>query len=331
MTIQIEDLVRVNGNVIDLPFQIYATSGVAFPAFMAAGHIEGIAKSLTQTKHLLQKLIPDVDFGENLVLLDTVRPGGSKFWDWTFRLTLGSDEEANATADKIREWLKMHPVALGVISVAVILSVGGIYLANRYIDASQQGDVIQHSKNILKDVSLELNMDGPVFIELAQASCPPSTTLMKTAATILSPVKETGGALKIGGKEEGINIPKEMIQKIPSPDQIVDDEDLIPVPFTAISACVVQSSMEHTDQIWKLKLPDENPFSKRSIKTILDVEQGVTPAQLMWKQHVVVDLIIYCKSKKASLTAKHLVVTKVYTEEEIKALNQETEEINDSI
>lgn len=317
----VNEMIRVNGNVIEMPFQFYTSSDEAFPAFLAAGHIVAVAESFSQTKKIFQELFPYVDFGECSILFDKLQPGGSKFVDWVFRIVLGNDEQANVTADRIRRWLMGHKISFGCIAAATILAIGGYAIAAKYIDAENRGDFIQNSENILRDVSLTININNPtLYTELAQKHCHPTRKLMKLAAAIVAPMKRTGGTLKLGGREEGIVIPQQLIRQMPEAEAILPEETLINVPLSQVTAQITQSSIECTDRIWKLKLQQDNLFSGKSIRAILDVENGVTPERLMWRENVIVDVVVSCKQHGTGLRPLHLKVTRVYTDDELREL-----------
>lgn len=307
--------IRVVGSTVEFDFSFYISDGEPIGAEMFAEGLKGMEKLLKDSPHAFLRMFGVATYDKKCkssVLLDEVRPG-SKTESLVYRIVFGSDEEANATADKIHHYMKNHPKAVASVVIAAILAWTAVKGISIYSDARSRQPAIEARDSVIVQVGGDINLSPESVRSILSDELPGSTRTLKAAAQVLAPAKRRGGTVvKLGGSN-GIEIPDAIVSPMPAPEQIKDEPETMEESFERVKANFVAMDRDRKSRGWAIELPKGFPDEGRRLPAVL--AETVNSAELRYAKDAEVDITVIKDSKGK---AKSVLIRKLHRTVEAK-------------
>jgi hypothetical protein len=292
--IEILDGITIVGNRIDFAFSICYSSGDAIPLKVMEECFKGINKLLKESSQAFEEILLVDNSLKRTILVDTILPG-CKLGNFVFSCFLGSNEEAQRTAQKIHARFGVNKMLEGRniqnIAVAAIVAYGIATVAKTCMPKEKSGVVIEATNSIVMNVGRDLNMEEGELDKILDEGVDKKLAAGRAAVQAMLPASQIAGAdVKIGG-ENGILIPRAVLRSLPDPSEIDTRESPKTADINDVLVTVIAGDRQKSDSGWAIELPEQYPWSGKRIKAKLDT--GVLPGTMMYKEKVTVDLTVY--------------------------------------
>lgn len=286
------------GNAICIDLSVYFTNSDAIPAVVFSDSVIGMNRMVNNSMGAMLSLLGIDNVVHHGVYLETVR-NGSKFTDFLFKVFLGSDAEAKKTADILHKRFGVNKMLEGKhiqnIVVAAVIAYCVRDVAIRFMPDEKAQPVITATNSVILNAGRDLNIDGERFEAILKEGIPNAAKAGKGAVMALQPATmKPDTAVKIGGPK-GYELPTAITNNLPDPASIDTKDKPNAVNFSDVVVSIIASDIDKQKAGWAVKLPEGYPFSKKRIKAVLG--EGVSPAAIMYKEKIKVDLTVYMNSK----------------------------------
>jgi len=226
--------------------------------------------------------------------LNTVR-NGSKLTDFVFRVFLGSDEEANRTADVLHSRFGINKAmeSKHIQNIVVIAIIAFLLrdVACTYMSRENSAPAVEATNSIILNAGKDLNM-GPEDLErIMEESIRNTKRASKDAVMAIQPAQMKPNTLvKIGGRD-GIEIPNTVVSRLPPPSMIDTKEPPSRIDLSKIRLTVLATDIDRKKTGWAVSLPQDSICGDRRLRAILD--DSVAQSDLMYHQSVTADISVY--------------------------------------
>ncbi len=315
----VSGVVTVVEDKIRITLSLYTSNGEALPAWTYGNQFEGLSRLIKATERLHSALSKEADFsailGKGELLLDRIEPGGSKWSEFVFQIS--TNVASQAIIDNVLKEIKMNPELTlfgGTLLIAAICW-GTLYIGKKYSKTPEQGQsLINIANSTLENCAINLNLSKSELEKVLEDTLPIDKSYCKSVAQTVEPMRLRGGSFEVCTSKGRTSLPNELVQQMPSSYEIVDEPEYTTTDINDVEIQIVASTRESASSIWKVQLPEEQPFSKTAIKAKLDQEHDVDPINLMYREFIKVDLTVYSKYdiKKRTNVAHHVLIRKVY-------------------
>ena len=283
---------RVVGSTLEFDFSLYMSDGAPIAADLFADSLKGMERLLKDSPSAFLKFF-GVDIPakkcEPSVSLDEVR-SGSKIEDLLCRIALGTEEEANAIADKIRAYMKDHPKLTASVILAAILCWTAVKGVSIYSDAKNRQPAIEARDSVIVQVGGDLQLGDSVVREILANGVADKPRTIKAAAQVLAPAKRRGGTVvKLGGPD-GIEIPQTIVAPMPLPEEIRDEPETSAEDFERVKLDFVAMDRDRKNQGWAVEMPKGFPGEGRRLPAKL--AETVNSTELRYAKDAEVDISV---------------------------------------
>lgn len=171
----------------------------------------------------------------------------------------------------------------GVVGSA--LTYGAVYAIKRFKKNKEEPKAMINAYNsIVINTSKGLKISDSAFKALIERVKGP-VSFSKYAVTAMHPGRAEGASgLIIGNEQNGIIVPKEALDEMPSVSEIEAQEEEKLIAFEGLDLIIVASDKEHSKSGWAAYLPSDHAFAGVRIKLVIG--ETVAPSILMYKEHV---------------------------------------------
>lgn len=300
---------RVVGSTLEFDFSLYMSDGSPIAADLFADGLRGMERLLKDSPEAFLGFfgveIPAKKC-ETSVSLDQVR-SGSKLEDLLFRIALGTEEEANALADRIRAYMKEHPKLTASVIVALILSWTAVKGVAIYSDARNRQPAIEARDSVIVQVGGDLRLDASQVREMLESGVSGSRRTIRAAAQVLAPAKQRGDTVvKLGGPD-GVEIPSAIVAPMPFPDQVKDEPETNEESFERVKLDFAAMDRDRKKSGWAVEMPKGFPGAGRRLPAKL--ADMVNPNELRYARDAEVDITVV---KDAAGVAKSVLIRKLH-------------------
>lgn len=287
------------GNAICIDLSVYFTNSDAIPAIVFSDSVIGMNRMVNNSMGAMLNLLGIDSVAHHGVYLETVR-NGSKFTDFVFKVFMGSEADASKTASMLHKRFGINKMLEGKqiqnILIAAIIAYCVRDVAIRFMPDEKAQPVITATSSVILNAGRDLHIDGPRFESILKEGIPNTAKAGKGAVMALQPATmKLDTTVKIGGPQ-GFEIPNIITNNLPDPATIDTKDKPITVDFDDVTVSIIASDIDKQKAGWAVKLPEGYPCANKRIKAILGAR--VSPAGIMYKEKIKVDLTLYMNSKK---------------------------------
>lgn len=283
---------------INIDLSLYFSRSDALPAKVIIDSINGMNLLLRESKQAIAELLGIENVCDAELYLQTVR-NGSKIEDFIFKIFLGSDQEAQHTAEElhkrfgVNKLMESRHIQNTLIVAIVAYLIGSVCV--KYIDAQKAQAVVTATNSVIINTGRDLNIAPAELTKVIESAIPNGSKACKGALLALQPATLNDGTIVKFGGSEGAEIPSEMIRSMPPPSVIVTKPQPMKCNMDGVRINVMASDIDRRKTGWAVRLPTGTPFSEKRIHAELD--PTINPADLMYRQEVVADITIYQDDK----------------------------------
>ena len=273
-----------DGSSIRIDLSLYFSDSDAIPATVFAESVAGLNRMANQARDAIVALLGIDNPDKTALYLETVR-NGSKFTDFIFRVFLGSDEDAARTADALHERFGvnrlMESKCIQNILIAAVIAYCVQGVVREFVPAEKANAAIEATNSVIINAGRDLNIAPERLEYILREKIPSPLKAGKGAVQALQPaVMKEDTVVKVGGRN-GIEIPRVVIENMPSPADITTKERPNRIDIDNIRIQVLASDIDRRKTGWAVRLPEDSICPGRRLKAILD--DTINPADLMYQ------------------------------------------------
>jgi len=286
--------IHLDGTSIRIDLSVYFSNPDAIPATVFAESVTGLNRMADQASDAIMALL-GIDSAEHSVLyLETVR-NGSKLSDFVFRIFLGSDAEAERTADMLHQRFGVNRLMeskhIQNVVIAAIIAFCVRDVVRDFVPAEKAGPAIEATSSVILNAGRDLNMTSDQLERLLREKIPHPIKAGKGAVQALQPaLMKEGTTVKIGG-HDGVEIPHAVVTNMPSPASISVKDRPTRVDLANIRIRVLASDIDRRKSGWAVMLPEDSMFPGRRIRAVLDAT--IRPSDMMYQAWMQADISVY--------------------------------------
>lgn len=286
--------IQQEGNSIKIDLSVYFSSPDAIPAKVFADSVNGMNQMLGESKLAIMRLL-GIDGASAVELyLQTVR-NGSKIQDFFFKIILGSDDEANHTAEKLHKRFGLNKFMeskhIQNVLVAALVTYLVANVAGKYMDAQKAQHAIEASNSVILNAGRDLNVDPKTIEQVFRETIANPPRACKGALLALQPAKMKSDTVVKIGDREGEEIPAQIVSNMPNPAVIQTKELPAKYDLQCVNVSVMASDIDRRKTGWAVKLPPDGLFAGKRIHAELD--PTIDLADVMYREFVTADITIY--------------------------------------
>ena len=286
-------MIRVEGSVLKIKFSIYISDGSEIENQLFADSLVGMDELMkSSSKAFFELLSIDSKRASAFrptVYIDKVREG-SKITEFVLELLSDAPDLIASVGSDLLKVIDNHSTAAVFLAIALILGKTAMFAIDRYTSRNVKTTTINITDSVVNESGNLLMISKESAERILSTHVPKRAGSAKAVAKVFGPAKRRSKTkFKVGGSN-GIEIPMEIVEAVPHPEDIqntletkVQDFDHVRIDFAAMDR-------DRKNRGWAAVLPEGMPGAGRRFPVTL--EDTVNPNELMYAKDAEVDLSV---------------------------------------